>query len=200
MFQCFSKTIFLYCSQFHNLHVNTTAIHKVNKDLNYVRYAFPTSELLHSKGFMSGSLKISSCDHSYDHCVFLVYRSNKCYMMMLHLFKRGGGGCSLIFLLLNVVFILGQPLLKGSICVRAALIEINTNSNVSERAFKPNLTSPILRQTLFSLDIKAQSNICNISMQHLATLSDCVVRELDKNVQHLSPSKTAATRICHFHT
>ena len=66
---------------------------------------------------------------------------------MLHddaAFIQGGGGCSLIFLLLNVVFILGQPLLKGSICVRVALIEIN-NSNVCERAFKPNLTSPILR-------------------------------------------------------
>ena len=118
MFQCFSKTIFLYCSQFHNLHVNTTAIHKVNKDLNYVRYAFPTSELLHSKGFMSGSLKISSCDHSYDHCVFLVYRSNKCYMMMLHLFKRGGGvfinisalKCGVYF---RAAFIKGQHLCEG---------------------------------------------------------------------------------------
>ena len=33
---CFSaclKSIFLYCSQFHNLHVNTTAIHNMNKDL-----------------------------------------------------------------------------------------------------------------------------------------------------------------------
>ena len=51
---------------------------------------------------------------------------------------------------------------------------------------------------MFSLDIKAQSHICNISMQHLATLSDCVVRELAKNVQYLSTSKTAATKIYHF--
>ena len=27
------KEILLYCSQFHNLHVNTTAIHQVNRDL-----------------------------------------------------------------------------------------------------------------------------------------------------------------------
>ena len=54
---------------------------------------------------------------------------------MLHddaAFIQGGGGCSLIFLLLNVVFILGQPLLKGSICVRVALIEINTVMLVKE--------------------------------------------------------------------
>lgn len=27
------KSDFLYCSQFQNIHFNTTAIHKVNKDL-----------------------------------------------------------------------------------------------------------------------------------------------------------------------
>ena len=37
-----------------------------------------------------------------------------------------GGGCLLIFLLLNAVFILGQPLFKGSVYVRVAFIEINT--------------------------------------------------------------------------
>ena len=46
------KEIFLYCSQFHNLHVNTTAIHKVNK-IQYMQ-----------KGFVSGSLKIANCDGS----------------------------------------------------------------------------------------------------------------------------------------
>ena len=48
------KVICIYCSQFHNLHVNTTAIHKVNK-IQYMQ-----------KGFVSGSLKIANCDGSND--------------------------------------------------------------------------------------------------------------------------------------
>ena len=49
-----SKLIFLYFSQFHNLHVNTTAIHKLNKD--------PMSDMLsrHSKEVVSGSLKFQT--------------------------------------------------------------------------------------------------------------------------------------------
>ena len=29
----YKKSFFLYCSQFHNLHVNSTVIHNVNEDL-----------------------------------------------------------------------------------------------------------------------------------------------------------------------
>ena len=36
---------------------------------SYVRYVLSTSELVYSKGFASGSLKISNCDRSNDRCV-----------------------------------------------------------------------------------------------------------------------------------
>ena len=44
------KTHFVYCSQFHNSQVNTTALHNVNKD-------FMLDMLL--KGFVSGSAMIA---------------------------------------------------------------------------------------------------------------------------------------------
>ena len=41
------KSHFLDSSQFRNLHVNTIAIHLVILKESNVRYAFPTSELVH---------------------------------------------------------------------------------------------------------------------------------------------------------
>ena len=53
-----------------------------------VGYAFSTSELVYSKKFVSGSFKISNCDRSSDRFFFfLVYYSNKPYIMVWRLFK-----------------------------------------------------------------------------------------------------------------
>ena len=41
--------------------------------------------------------------------------------------------------------------------------------------------------------LKTQQNTCNISLKHLATLLDHVVRELAKCMQHLATSKNVAT-------
>ena len=66
---CFNaclKSSFLYCSQFHNLHVNTIAIHKVNKDL--------MSDMLsrHQNWYTQKSLCLFhskfNCDGSNDRC------------------------------------------------------------------------------------------------------------------------------------
>ena len=114
---------------------------------------------------------------------------------MLHddaAFIQGGGvlinisalKCSVYF---RAAFIQGQRLCEGG-------IYWNKYSNVSERALWPNKINIVFSGH------KAQSNTCNISMQHLATLSDCVVRGLAENVQHLSTSKTAVTKIDHFRT
>lgn len=94
------KSHFLYHSQFHNLHVNTTKIHKVHKAHSVsmslssswskskscnVRYASSTSELVHSKGSVSGSLRISHWNQSklIVHCykAVLPWDSESCCLL-----------------------------------------------------------------------------------------------------------------------
>ena len=71
MFQCLSKkSFFLYCSQLHNFHVNTTVVHKVNKD-NLCWICSLDIRTGSFKGLLSGSLKIYNCD-----------RSNGCYVLL----------------------------------------------------------------------------------------------------------------------
>ena len=69
MFQCLSKKYnIIYVL---NYTISTLILLWYIKEIKttYVGYTFLTSELVHLKELVSGSLKISNCDRSIDHCV-----------------------------------------------------------------------------------------------------------------------------------
>ena len=67
VFSAFLKSHFLFCSQIHNLHVNTIAIHNVNKALMSDMLSWHQNWYIKKK-IVSGLLNISNNDRSNDHC------------------------------------------------------------------------------------------------------------------------------------